>query len=67
MIEGGLIADYSRWFSMTGSKPADLYPGNKGDMPRMTGAANYVRVAKDLEKEWRAAIHADTHTGRIRL
>ena len=67
MIQEGLVADYARWFTTPGTKPSDTYPGDKGDMPRMTGAANYVRLAKDLEKEWRAAIHAETHSGRIKL
>jgi len=67
IVKDTLIADYQRWYSTPGSKPAETYPVKKGDMPRMTGAANYVRQAKELENEWRAAIHSDTHTGNVKL
>lgn len=67
MVKDGSIADYPRWFSTPGKKPSDAYPGEKGEMPRMTGAANYVRVAKELEKEWRSNLHSETRTQRIKL
>lgn len=67
MVRDGSIADYPRWFSTPGKKPPDTYPGEKGEMPRMTGAANYVRVAKELEKEWRSNLHSETRTVQIKL
>lgn len=59
MMEGSSVADYQRWFNKKGNKPDDHYPAEKGDATVMTGAANYKRLARDLETEWRSNLHAN--------
>jgi len=61
MLGESQVANYPYWFTKKGTKQhADRYPGQKGDGTLMTGAANYGRLAKILEKEWRAKLHADS-------
>lgn len=67
ILDGTTVADFDQWFTQKGTRDADSYPRNKGELPKMTGAANYVRLAKILENEWRSSIHSDLHTGRITL
>ena len=57
MIEDSHAADELFWFSRPGSLKPN-YPREKGEATKMTGAANYVRLAKDLERQWRANLHA---------
>ena len=60
MLGESQVANYPYWFTKKGTKqPDDRYPGQKGEGTVMTGAANYGRLAKILEKEWRAKLHAD--------
>jgi hypothetical protein len=59
MLEGTTVSEYAAWFSKKGAKVETFYPGEKGEMTMMTGAANYKRVADALEKEWRAALYQD--------
>ena len=59
ILEGSSVADYPRWFNKKGNKADGHYPAEKGDAPVMTGAANYRRLAKDLETEWRSNLHAN--------
>jgi|GEM_PF-3223567 len=59
MVTSSQAASYPFWFSRPGSKGSrDKYPGEKGEATRMTGAANYGRLGKNLEKDWRAALHS---------
>lgn len=52
-------AEYEFWFTKAGAKkPKDAYPGQKGEAPRMAGAAGYKELGQKLEQEWRAAIHS---------
>jgi hypothetical protein len=57
MVEHSSVADYPFWFSRPGSQRAE-YPGEKGEATQMTGAANYSRLARTLEQQWRSALHA---------
>ena len=60
MLEESQVANYPYWFSKIGTRyPLDHYPGQKGEGTTMTGAANYGRLAKILEQEWRAKLHSD--------
>lgn len=60
MMAESTVAEYPYWFTKHGSKkPQDSYPGGKGEAPILTGAANYSRLGKRLEREWRAALHAN--------
>jgi hypothetical protein len=61
------IADYPKWYTKDGTKGENQYPGEKGEFPKMTGAANYGRLAKMLEDDIRIAIHTDLHTGKVKL
>ena len=55
------VANYPFWFSKAGTKhTTEHYPGQKGEGTTMTGAANYGRLAKILEQEWRAKLHSDS-------
>lgn len=68
MVHGGLVCEYAYWFSRAGKgKDPDRYPNASGDGPRMAGAANYVRLAKRLEIEWRSTLHADATAPPVRL
>ncbi|MFN3200973.1 MAG: DGQHR domain-containing protein [Bradymonadia bacterium] len=59
MIRDSTVSDYAYWYSKPGKKqPLESYPGQKGDAPKLTGAANYVRLGRELEKLWRSALHA---------
>jgi DGQHR domain-containing protein len=64
MLDGTTVSEYSAWFSRKGARAETHYPGEKGEMTMMTGAANYKRVADNLEKEWRAALYRDMTTER---
>jgi hypothetical protein len=57
MVEHSNVADYAFWFSRPGSQGKE-YPGEKGEATQMTGAANYSRLARTLEQQWRSALHA---------
>ena len=62
------VADYPYWFTKPGTqKPKDSYPGDKGEAPRMTGAANYGRLGKQLETQWRSALHATPKKSTVRM
>jgi DGQHR domain-containing protein len=56
MIGESDIAEYHFWFTKPGKE--EDYPPEKGDAPKMTGAANYARVGKTLEQQWRAALQS---------
>jgi hypothetical protein len=57
MVEHSNVTDYPFWFSRPGSQNVE-YPGEKGEATQMTGAANYSRLARTLEQQWRSALHA---------
>ncbi|MEX2247699.1 MAG: DGQHR domain-containing protein [Dehalococcoidia bacterium] len=57
MIGESVAIDHAFWFSRPGSQKAE-YPGEKGEATKMTGASNYSRLARQLEREWRAALHS---------
>ena len=67
ILKDTMIADYPKWFTKPGTKDEKEYPGEKGEFPTMTGAANYVRLAKMLEDDVRIAIHADMHAGNVKI
>ena len=59
MIKDTDAANYDYWFTRPGTKKQrDWYPGEKGPATLMTGAANYGRLGKQLEQQWRANLHA---------
>lgn len=58
MVESQVSA-YAFWYTRPGKQAKDKYPGEKGEAPTLTGAANYSRLGKRLEKEWRAALHSN--------
>ena len=57
MLEDSLVADYDYWFTKPGSRRGE-YPGQKGEATTMTGGSGYGRLANELEKDWRAKLHA---------
>ena len=60
MVTPTMISSYAEWFSRPGTrKPSEFYPSEKGDATKRTGAANYRALGQELEREWRAALHAD--------
>ena len=60
MVADTMVSSYPEWFSRPGSKrPSESYPSEKGDATKRTGAANYRALGQELEREWRAALHAD--------
>ena len=59
MLMDSQVSDYAYWFTKAGTRSGgEGYPGHKGDATTMTGVANYNRVAKVLEKDWRASLHS---------
>ena len=64
MLGNSHTAFYEYWFTKSG-KLKDNYPSEKGEATRMTGAANYKRVAEMLEKEWRSNLHSNPGNGPI--
>ena len=59
MVGQTITADYDFWFSKRGSgRATDDYPTEKGDATTFIGASGYGRLASQLEKEWRASLHA---------
>ena len=62
MLENSAVADYGEWFTKAGAKGSEYYFDQKGEMTKMTGAANYKRVADRLEQEWRAALFREMST-----
>ena len=67
MMEGSSIGEYEYWYSRKGKNPNKEYPSEKGDAVVMTGAANYKRLAQDLEVAWRANLHAKPENRQIRI
>lgn len=57
MVRESEIAEYFFWFSRSGSSE-EAYPTDKGEAPNMIGHSGYLRLAKTLERSWRAALHA---------
>lgn len=57
MVRESEIAEYFFWFSRSGSSE-EAYPTDKGEAPNMIGHSGYLRLAKILERSWRAALHA---------
>lgn len=57
MVSQSDAADYNFWFTKKGKKKEDAYPREKGEATQKTGAANYVRLAKVLEMQWRSSLH----------
>lgn len=59
MTQNTTVADYPFWFTAPGSqRSAEDYPATKGEATTFTGAAGYGRLARQLETEWRAALHS---------
>ena len=67
MLQGSSVAEYPYWFTKKGNKSDEYYPAGKGDATLMTGAANYKRLAKDLETAWRANLHARPGRPAVRM
>ena len=63
MTQMSVASDYVFWFTKNGTHQADTYPSEKGDATTYTGAAGYGRLAKQLETEWRSALHAKPVNG----
>lgn len=57
MLKPSVVADYNFWFTRPGDDEEVDYPDNKGEATRAIGASGYARLAKQLEKEWRKALH----------
>lgn len=67
MLVDSELASYPFWYSRPGARPRDAYPGEKGDATKMTGAANYGRLGRELEQEWRASLHGEKDVKRLIL
>ena len=66
MAQQSQAVNYDFWFSRKGTlHDSDSYPSDKGDATTYTGAAGYGRLAKQLEQEWRAALHANPTAGPV--
>ena len=66
MVSQSVVADYDFWFSKKGTAhSSDDYPAEKGDATTYTGAAGYGRLARQLEREWRSALHANPPAGPV--
>jgi len=60
MVGPTMVSNYPEWFSHSGTKKdSEFYPSEKGDATKRTGAANYRALGHQLERECRAALHAD--------
>ena len=60
MMAPTMLSSYPEWFSRLGTKkPFEFYPSEKGAATKRTGAANYRALGHQLERECRAALHAD--------
>lgn len=66
MIAESKIAEYEYWYTKEGAL-RDHYPSNKGYATIMTGASNYSRLGKDLEKEWRSMLHSDRDLPKVKF
>lgn len=64
MMEASTIEDYDYWYTKKGKHQDDTYPKEKGDATMMTGASNYKRLGKQLEKEWRSNLHSNNSTSQ---
>ena len=60
MLTGSHVDEYEFWFTKKGKHPAEQYPTERGDATLMSGAANYKRLAKELEQSWRANLHTNS-------
>ena len=60
MLTGSHVDDYGFWFTQKGKRPEEQYPTEKGEATLMSGAANYKRLAKELEQSWRANLHTNS-------
>ena len=67
MLKQSAIAEYGFWFTKKGKPPDEQYPSGKGEAPVMTGAANYKRLAKELDQSWRSNLHAKHSKREVRL
>lgn len=67
MMEGSVIEDYDFWYTKKGKKQDDTYPREKGEATVMTGAANYKRLGKQLEQEWRSNLHSNNSKKKVLL
>ena len=66
MVTPTMLSSYPEWFSRPGTKkPPEFYPADKGDATKRTGAANYRALSLQLERELRAALHADDHVVEV--
>lgn len=64
MMSESYTEDYDYWYTKPGTK-LDSYPKSKGEATKMTGAANYKRLADALEDQWRSKLHAELGKGVI--
>lgn len=61
MLAQSFVAEYDYWFTRKGSKlSAEQYPNEKGEATTFTGGAGYGRLGKELETQWRSALHSST-------
>ncbi len=67
MMEGSVTEDYDFWYTKIGKHQKDTYPKEKGDATIMTGAANYKRLGKQLEQEWRSNLHSNSSKKKVLL
>ena len=66
MVVDSHVADYPFWYARKGSQ-LDEYPGEKGDATEMTGNSGYIRLSNELQRQWRANLHAAGSRKVIRL
>ena len=67
IIQDSPVSEYEFWFTDKGAKPAEYYPGEKGDATVMTGASNYKRLGSELEEAWRRNLHANPGSRTFRF
>lgn len=66
MLKNSKVQEYDYWFTKAGGLLSD-YPTEKGEATVMTGAANYNRLGRELEKEWRNSLHASREMPVVRI
>ena len=67
MLTGSLTELYSEWWTKAGTKGKDAYPEQQGEATRMTGLANYARLANNLKLKWISNLREDVETGPVTI
>ena len=67
MLSGSLTQFYSEWWTKSGAKGKDAYPDKKGEATKMTGLANYGRLANSLKLKWMSNLAEDVDSTPVTI